>query len=65
MAYIFWYDALKVLPVAQVGTYLYIEPVVTVIVSFFLLSEKITPPGVLGGVVILLGVWLVNRAKSA
>jgi drug/metabolite transporter (DMT)-like permease len=65
VAYIFWYDALKVLPVAQVGTYLYIEPVVTVIVSFLLLNEKITLAGVLGGVVILLGVWLVNRTNPA
>jgi drug/metabolite transporter (DMT)-like permease len=65
VAYIFWYDALKVLPVAQVGTFLYIEPVVTVIVSFLLLNEKITLAGVLGGVVILLGVWLVNRTRPA
>jgi drug/metabolite transporter (DMT)-like permease len=64
LAYIFWYDALKVLPVAHVGTFLYIEPVVTVIVSFFLLNEKITLVGILGGVIILLGVWLVNRTTS-
>jgi drug/metabolite transporter (DMT)-like permease len=63
LAYIFWYDALKILPVAQVGTFLYIEPVVTVIVSFFLLNEKITPIGLLGGAIILLGVWLVNRIR--
>jgi len=30
-----------------------------------LLNEKITLAGLLGGMVILLGVWLVNRAKSA
>lgn len=65
MAYIFWYDALKVLPVAQVGTFLYIEPVVTVIVSFFLLGEKITLAGMLGGLVILFGVGLVNHTKPA
>ena len=65
VAYIFWYDALKILPVAQVGTYLYIEPVVTVIVSFFLLSEEITLAGILGGVIILLGVCLVNRVNPA
>ena len=65
VAYIFWYDALKVLPVAQVGIYLYIEPVMTVIVSFFLLNEEISLSGVLGGVFILLGVWLVNRTKPA
>ena len=38
IAYIFWYDALKVLPVAQVGMFLYIEPIVTVIVSYFLIE---------------------------
>ncbi|HTX89913.1 MAG TPA: DMT family transporter [Anaerolineales bacterium] len=65
LAYIFWYDALKVLPVAQVGTFLYIEPVVTVVVSFFLLGEKLTLTGIAGGLVILLGVWLVNRASPA
>jgi drug/metabolite transporter (DMT)-like permease len=62
IAYIFWYDALKVLPVAQVGTFLYIEPVVTVIVSALLLTtDKITVASLLGGAIILLGVWLVNR----
>ena len=61
IAYIFWFDALKVLPVAQVGTFLYIEPVVTVIVSSLLLNEKITSFGIMGGVIILFGVWLVNR----
>ena len=61
IAYIFWYDALKVLPVAQVGTFLYIEPVVTVIVSSLLLYENITSFGIMGGVIILFGVWLVNR----
>ena len=65
LAYIFWYDALKDLPVAQVGTYLYIEPVVTVIISFLLLNEKITPAGLLGGAIILVGVWMVNRTKPA
>lgn len=65
LAYIFWYDALKVLPVAQVGTFLFVEPVVTVIVSFLLLNEKISLAGILGGAIILLGVWLVNHTKPA
>jgi drug/metabolite transporter (DMT)-like permease len=65
LAYIFWYDTLKVLPVARVGTFLFIEPVVNVIVSFFLLNEKITLPGLLGGGIILIGVWLVNRTRPA
>jgi drug/metabolite transporter (DMT)-like permease len=64
LAYIFWYDALKALPVAQVGTFLYIEPVVTVIVAAIILYERISLATLLGGFLILLGVWLVNRTKS-
>jgi drug/metabolite transporter (DMT)-like permease len=61
LAYIFWYDALKELPVARVGTFLYIEPVVTVIASAVFLNEKISLLSLFGGFIILFGVWLVNR----
>lgn len=64
-AYIFWYDALKAMPVAQVGAFLYLEPVVTVIAAAVILGEQMTAVGLLGGVIILLGVWLVNRTKPA
>ena len=61
LAYIAWYDALQALTTAQTGVFLYIEPVVTVIVAFLILGEAITPTLLLGGAVILFGVWLVNR----
>lgn len=63
LAYIAWYDALKALGTAQTGAFLYIEPLVTVVVAFFMLGEAITPASLLGGVIILLGVWLVNRTS--
>ena len=61
LAYIAWYDALKVLTTAETGVFLYIEPIVTVVVAFFVLGEAITPALLIGGSVILFGVWLVNR----
>ena len=61
LAYIAWYDALKVLTTAETGAFLYIEPLVAVVVAFFVLGEAITPASILGGAVILFGVWLVNR----
>jgi drug/metabolite transporter (DMT)-like permease len=61
LAYIAWYDALKALSTAQTGVFLYLEPLVAVVVAFFILGEAITPASVSGGAVILFGVWLVNR----
>jgi drug/metabolite transporter (DMT)-like permease len=63
LAYIFWYDALQTLPVAQTGAFLYLEPVVTVIVAALILGERLYLATLLGGVLILAGVWLVNRKK--
>ena len=66
IAYIFWYDALKVLPVAQTGAFLYLEPIITVFVAALVLRENILLASLVGGVIILIGVWLVNRpAQSA
>jgi len=61
IAYIFWYDGLQSVPSAQVGTFLYLEPLVAVVVASIVLSETILVVSVLGGATILLGVWLVNR----
>ena len=61
LAYIAWYDALQALSTAETGVFLYIEPLVAVVVAFFLLGEAITWVSLTGGAVILLGVWIVNQ----
>jgi drug/metabolite transporter (DMT)-like permease len=61
LAYIFWYDALQVMPASQLGVFLYLEPLVTVIVAAVLLNEAVVWASLAGGGTILLGVWLVNR----
>jgi len=60
LAYIAWYDALQSLSAAQTGVFLYIEPLVAVVVAFFILGEPITLASLAGGGVILFGVWLVS-----
>ncbi len=64
IAYIFWYDALKDLPVAQTGAFLYLEPFVTLIVASMVIRETILLASIIGGIIILIGVWLVNRPRQ-
>ena len=61
VAYAFWYDALRVMPASQVGALLYLEPLVTIVVAWFVLGEAISPLSLAGGALILLGVWVVDR----
>jgi drug/metabolite transporter (DMT)-like permease len=60
IAYIFWYDVLKILPVAQTGAFLYLEPIITVIVAALVLREALLLASLVGGITVLVGVWLVN-----
>jgi drug/metabolite transporter (DMT)-like permease len=61
LAYIFWYDGLKTIQSSQVGAFLYLEPLVAVLVAAVVLGEPILLVSLLGGSTILFGVWLVNR----
>lgn len=61
MAYIFWYEALSNLGTSQVGVFLYVEPLVAIVVAALVLGEVIVSGAILGGICILAGVWIVNR----
>ncbi len=65
IAYIFWYDALKSLPASQVGVFLYLEPFIAVIVAAIILGESIILASLIGGLLILFGVWIVNRLSAS
>jgi drug/metabolite transporter (DMT)-like permease len=64
LAYIFWYDVLHAADASSVASFLYLEPIVTVIVASIVLDETIVPATIIGGAIILLGVWLVSRPTA-
>jgi drug/metabolite transporter (DMT)-like permease len=64
LAYIAFYDALQALPASQLGAFFNIEPLVTAILAAFIIHEKITFISLLGGAIIIFGVWLVNRKTT-
>ncbi len=63
LAYIFWYDGLQAIPASRAGVFLYIEPLISLVVAAVLLGEAITLAALLGGGLILAGVWLVNKVS--
>jgi drug/metabolite transporter (DMT)-like permease len=65
VAYIFWYDALKNIPASRAGAFLYLEPLATVAVAALILHEPLILASLLGGAIILVGVWMVNRPDKA
>lgn len=59
-AYVF---LLKVRPVSQVGTHVYVNPVVAVLLGVFIAGEKMTFLQVIGLTVILASVLMINLSK--
>ncbi|RPH36423.1 DMT family transporter [bacterium] len=64
LAYIFWYDALKIISASRVGALLYLEPLIAAGVAAAMLGEQILLVSVIGGALILLGVWMVNIREA-
>ncbi len=61
VAYITWYDALQALPAGQLSVFINVEPLITTVIAALVLGESITWVIVLGAVMILFGIYFVNR----
>lgn len=61
MAYMFWFRGLSRLPAARVVIFQFIQPVVGIVFSYFLIGERFTIWLFIGGSLIASGVYLVNR----
>ncbi len=60
VSYVLWAQALKEMEAAKAGAFLYFEPFVTVIAAWIFLNESITFLMILSGIIITVGVLLVN-----
>ena len=61
ISYVLWAKSLSEMEATKTGAFLYFEPFVTVISAWLFLNEKITVLIILSGLIIMLGVYLVNR----
>jgi drug/metabolite transporter (DMT)-like permease len=62
LGYLFWYGALEKVEASRVAAFLYLEPLVTLAAAALLLGEPIRAADVAGGLLVLAGVALVQRA---
>ncbi|HEV7783097.1 MAG TPA: EamA family transporter [Chitinophagaceae bacterium] len=65
IAFICYLYALQNLPTEQASIYAYVNPMVAVLCGWMIYNEKITPYLIVGGLVTLLGVYLINKAFKA
>jgi len=61
LAYIFYFFALKEAEITLVAVIQYLEPLITMLLASWLIAERVMVGGLVGGMLILGGVWLVNR----
>jgi len=64
LGYLFWYAALEKLETSRVAAFLYLEPLVTLAAAVVLLGEPVHAMTVVGGLIVLAGVFLVSGARS-
>jgi len=60
VAHICWQWGLSKIPIAKVGFFLYVQPIISTTVAVIFLSEKITSPFLIGSVLIFAGLFLAE-----
>lgn len=62
VGYVIWYWLLKYMEASRVSVLVNIQPVIAGILGYYLLKEPITIPFIIGGLIILIGVTITQRA---
>ena len=62
LSFIAYLYALQNLPTAQTSLYAYVNPIVAVIMGAIIFNEKLTVLLSIGGIITLLGIYMVNKA---
>ncbi|GAA0550134.1 DMT family transporter [Chitinophaga japonensis] len=64
LSYILYNKALQLLPAAQVGAFLNLDPVIGAVIAIIFLREKVTGWQIAGGLLVLAGLWLSSKTAG-
>lgn len=63
-SYLLYSRALRDIDASLVGTFINLSPVIGVVAGVVVLDESITMPGIVGGILVLAGVWISSGRSS-
>lgn len=63
MAYIFWNEAMKIIGAVATNNYIYAQPIVTMILAWFVFGEPVYPLGYVGCLLVVGGLVLADKLK--
>ena len=63
ISYTLWYMALEVKQASELSVFLYVTPVISTLLSTVFINEQITMFYVFGGILVILGLYIVNRQR--
>ena len=64
IAYSLWYMVLHVKSASEISVFLYVTPVLSTLVSTLFFGEQITMYYIVGGVLVISGLYIVNKKKG-
>ncbi|MEM7298830.1 MAG: DMT family transporter, partial [Bacteroidota bacterium] len=64
IGHVIWSFVLSQMPASKATSFLYFVPVVSLILSFYLISEIPNALLIIGGVITIAGIYIVNRKAS-
>jgi drug/metabolite transporter (DMT)-like permease len=64
LAFVLWQQGIERIGPVAAGNYIYLVPLLTALTGVIVLSEEITPPMLLGGALILAGLYVAQRGSQ-
>ena len=64
LAFVLWQQGIERIGPVAAGNYIYLVPLLTALTGVIILSEELTPPMLLGGALILAGLYVAQRGSQ-
>ncbi len=61
VAYTLWYWSIKHIEASKAAVFIYLHPIITSILAYFLMGERLSGGSIVSGVIILIGVYIAQK----